>query len=245
METESVPLAEAEACGCSTTDLSSPKSATSEDLEVANLLLRLRNTENESVGSKTRNTGVQVCTSDISFRFTILLNNMNISSITGLPSMSLLDTLTKCYESYETLTARHILTPKERIVLTMMKLKHNTTVSFLSSIFGCSVSTCSTVITATVRILADILSSVVHLPGKDEVLQNMPLQFKDYQRVRIVLDCTEIPVSQPKCLTCALSTYSHYKKQFTCKYMIGVTPGGLICHVGKGYGGKASDKQIF
>ncbi|XP_064475648.1 uncharacterized protein LOC135389542 [Ornithodoros turicata] len=73
----------------------------------------------------------------------------------------------------------------------------------------------------------------------------MPNQFKQYQNARIILDCTEIPVSQPKCLTCALNVYSYYKKGFTCKYMIGVTPGGIIALVSKGYGGKASDKKIF
>ncbi|XP_064479178.1 uncharacterized protein LOC135392393 [Ornithodoros turicata] len=73
----------------------------------------------------------------------------------------------------------------------------------------------------------------------------MPSSFKDYQNVRLVVDCTEIPVSQPKCLKCALRCYSFYKKSFTCKYMISVTPGGVIAHISKGYGGRASDKAIF
>ncbi|XP_064486085.1 uncharacterized protein LOC135398629 [Ornithodoros turicata] len=73
----------------------------------------------------------------------------------------------------------------------------------------------------------------------------MPKQFKQFQNVRAVLDCTEIPVLQPKCLSCALNVYSYYKKGFTCKYMIAVTPGGIIAFVSKGYGGKASDKKIF
>ncbi|XP_040356410.1 uncharacterized protein LOC8026554 [Ixodes scapularis] len=73
----------------------------------------------------------------------------------------------------------------------------------------------------------------------------MPVHFRPFQNVRLVLDCTEMAIAQPKCLRCALLTYSFYKKGFTCKYMISVTPSGVISHISKGYGGRASDKAIF
>ncbi|KAM7315259.1 hypothetical protein ISCGN_005041 [Ixodes scapularis] len=73
----------------------------------------------------------------------------------------------------------------------------------------------------------------------------MPKHLKGYQTVRLVLDCTEMAVAQPKCSKGALRLYSFYKKSFTCKYMISVTPGGIIAHISKGYGGRASDKAIF
>ncbi|XP_029835232.2 uncharacterized protein LOC115319400 [Ixodes scapularis] len=52
-------------------------------------------------------------------------------------------------------------------------------------------------------------------------------------------------ISQPKCLQCRINTYSHYKKGYTIKYVIGVSPGGLVTHVSQGYGGRASDEAIF
>ncbi|XP_049267355.1 uncharacterized protein LOC125756532 [Rhipicephalus sanguineus] len=72
----------------------------------------------------------------------------------------------------------------------------------------------------------------------------MPTHFRQFSNVRIIVDCTEIPVSQPNCLQCALRCYSVYKT-FTCKYMITVTPGGVIAQVTQGYGGRISDKTIF
>ena len=39
--------------------------------------------------------------------------------------------------------------------------------------------------------------------------------------------------------------YSHYKGCETLKFLLGVTPSGLICYVSKVYGGRASDKAIF
>ncbi|XP_037517989.2 uncharacterized protein LOC119394756 [Rhipicephalus sanguineus] len=73
----------------------------------------------------------------------------------------------------------------------------------------------------------------------------MPKSFRNFSNVRVVVDCTEIPVGQPSCLRCAIQSYSYYKKTFTAKYMISVTPAGLIAHISDGYGGRASDKAIF
>ncbi|XP_046402574.1 uncharacterized protein LOC124168400 [Ischnura elegans] len=64
-------------------------------------------------------------------------------------------------------------------------------------------------------------------------------------RVRAVLDCTEIRISKFKCLKCRILSYSHYKGGHTLKYMVAVTPAGLISYISAGYGGRASDKKIF
>lgn len=40
-------------------------------------------------------------------------------------------------------------------------------------------------------------------------------------------------------------SYSHYKGTHTIKYLIGITPSGLISYVSSGYGGRATDKAIF
>ncbi|XP_064465465.1 uncharacterized protein LOC135377046 [Ornithodoros turicata] len=73
----------------------------------------------------------------------------------------------------------------------------------------------------------------------------MPVCFQHFSQVRVILDCTEVSVAVPKCLKCAVRTYSHYKHGHTLKYMVGISPGGLITFISKGYGGRASDKAIF
>lgn len=57
--------------------------------------------------------------------------------------------------------------------------------------------------------------------------------------------CTEISVAQPNCLNCSINTYPFYKKNNTVKYLIAITPAGLVFFLSKGYGGRASDKAIF
>lgn len=48
-----------------------------------------------------------------------------------------------------------------------------------------------------------------------------------------------------KCLECRNKTYSNYKGTFTSKFMLGISPSGLITYISKAYGGRTSDKQIF
>lgn len=89
------------------------------------------------------------------------------------------------------------------------------------------------------------LAPAIYWPSWDEVKENMPICFEDFQNVRIVLDCTEIPVEQVRCLCCRLKTYSQYKRRHTLKFMTAVSPAGLITYISKAYGGRSSDKEIF
>lgn len=66
-------------------------------------------------------------------------------------------------------------------------------------------------------------------------MSNIPYCFEKYKNVRIVLDCTEITVQKPKCLSCRIKLYSTYKSNFTIKYLIGKSSAGLITFVIKPY----------
>ncbi|CAN8001326.1 unnamed protein product [Ixodes pacificus] len=181
--------------------------------------------------------------------FSSLLTKDNVNSFTGPPSLEVLNSLVSCYRKIVRLTNKHQLSARERVVLTIMKLKHNVSTTFLKNLFRCSLSTCTRMIVETTRVLSQILRSVVCIPSKEceraLTLENMPVHFRPFQNVRLLLDCTEMAIAQPKCLRCALLTYSFYKKGFTCKYMISVTPSGVIAHISKRYGGRSSDKAIF
>lgn len=63
--------------------------------------------------------------------------------------------------------------------------------------------------------------------------------------MRCILDCTEIPVSTLKCIQFCIACYLKYEGIRTVKFLIGITPAGLIKFVSKAYSGKASNKQIF
>lgn len=127
-----------------------------------------------------------------------------------------------------------------------MKFKHDLSFLVLSILFKhISPESCRLIYTSVIQSLAMILNSVIYWPSKQEILSNMPYCFEKFSNTRLVIDCTEISVQKPKCLTCRIKTYSNYKSTFTLKFLIGVSPGGLITYVSKPYGGRASDKKIF
>lgn len=59
-----------------------------------------------------------------------------------------------------------------------------------------------------------------------------------------VIDCFEINIEKPKDLKARAQTYSQYKSHNTMKYLIGITPQGVISFISKGWGGQTTDAHI-
>ncbi|XP_015124742.1 uncharacterized protein LOC107046609 [Diachasma alloeum] len=178
----------------------------------------------------------------------IIQNETDLSAFTGLTSFALLTSLVICVTELKKTMGQNLndrLDVRKKILLTFIKLKWNLSYVALSGIFKVSRQTCKNYFNSTLRNLSDVFSPVVRWPQKEEILENIPRCFQKYYSTRVVLDCTEIPVAKSKCLKCRFMTYSHYKGTHTVKFMIGVTPSGLISFLSKSFGGRASDKQIF
>ena len=59
--------------------------------------------------------------------------------------------------------------------------------------------------------------------------ETLPEAFKKhYPKVRCIIDCSEIFIEHPTSFKVRLQTYSHYKKHNTVKFLIGITPAGVI-----------------
>ncbi|XP_064468719.1 uncharacterized protein LOC135382995 [Ornithodoros turicata] len=188
---------------------------------------------------------VQVTSGDFGFHFTTIVNSKNVKTFTGILTFHLLLTLEKLMEKKLPCSSKDSMSTRDKIVMTMMILKHMVSFEFVSHLFGICPTTCSNIFRTTVKALSAILNCAIMWPTKEEVLHNLPECFRRFSHVRVVVDCTEIQVGVPRCLQCRLNTYSHYKKMNTFKYMVGVSPGGLLTYVSKGYGSRASDKTIF
>ena len=59
-----------------------------------------------------------------------------------------------------------------------------------------------------------------------------------------VIDCFEIFIEKPSILLAKSVTWSQYKHYNTAKYLISITPQGVISYISNGWGGQASDKHI-
>lgn len=196
------------------------------------------------------NIGVQVRSGDLSDSnfSSFLKTEMDLKSSTGIPNFQMLDMFV---EIVERLTPRFKfysgkLSVRDRIILTFMKLKLNNSYAFLNVLFkSVSERHIANIICNILDILGNALKFAIVFPQSEEIRRNIPLCFKDYSDVALILDCTEIEIQKPQSLCCQLLTYSLYKGRFTLKFLTACTPGGLLSYVSPAYGGRVSDKAIF
>lgn len=174
---------------------------------------------------------------------TFIDTNNKCNVLTGIVSISILDVLDKALQAIDQEKCQ--LTCRQKILLTMMRLKLDLSYVSLAIFFQISSKSVKRYFDKTIQHLSMLLKPVIRFPPKEEISANIPNCFRNYQSTRIVLDCTEMYVEKSKCLRCRLKTYSHYKSRHTVKFLIGVTPSGLISYLSKGYGGRTSDKAIF
>ncbi|XP_026470045.1 uncharacterized protein LOC113374004 [Ctenocephalides felis] len=66
----------------------------------------------------------------------------------------------------------------------------------------------------------------------------------DYKNTRVIIDCTEFHIEIASSVDNRIFTYSQYKKNFTAKVLIGITPGGFISLRSDVAGGQKSDSQL-
>ncbi|GBP83662.1 hypothetical protein EVAR_61056_1 [Eumeta japonica] len=65
-----------------------------------------------------------------------------------------------------------------------------------------------------------------------------------YSDTRVIIDCTEFRIEVPPTVDDRVVCYSHYKKGFTAKVIIGITPGGFICFKSKVARGRKTNSQM-
>lgn len=127
----------------------------------------------------------------------------------------------------------------------MLAMKRQLSFNLWSRIFGVYQPTCINTVRTTLKALAAPLERFLLWTWQQQVLNNMRICYREFGNTMIVLDCTEIGISQRKCLQCRIRSYSHYKKGNTLNFVIGVSPGSLIIYVSQGYDGRSPDRRIF
>ena len=110
--------------------------------------------------------------------------------------------------------------------------------------FEISSSTCSSVILKWIDIFYKKFSPLIKWPDRDVLLETIPMSFrKHFKKVVVVVDCFEVFCEKPK-NHLAKGETSNYNSRNTVKFLIGITPQGVISFISKGRGGRASDEFI-
>ena len=183
-------------------------------------------------------------TSPISLFLRNIKNEDQLTCCTGINSFDLFHGLCSAVEKYDN-GANCALSIRDRILLSLIKLKLNASFTFLSICFDIDRRTCSRYFWSMIPILRVLLKNFIVCPSREQIKDNLPYSFRPFPTTVFVLDCTEIPVCSPSCIRCRTQTWSQYKKRHTIKVLIGVTPCGMIVYNGPCYGGKASDNFLF
>jgi hypothetical protein len=140
---------------------------------------------------------------------------------------------------------RRALSCKDEFVLTLMKLRMGLTTSFLANVFGIGTGTCSSIFNTWVKFLARELKCLIFWPSKEQIRTFMPKSLRvKYPNLRCIIDCSETFIERPRDLKLQSCTWSDYKQHNTMKYLIAITPDGLISFVSPSFGGRTTDRYI-
>lgn len=136
----------------------------------------------------------------------------------------------------------------QMLVLTLMKLRLNSTFTDLGYRFQISGNTASTTFHRCIYILFKKLknSKFIHWPEeRNFLIFNTPSYFRSTHKeaVTIIIDCFEIFIQIPSMLLTAAQVYSYYKNHPTIKILIGISMSGVIMFISKPFGGRTSDKE--
>ncbi|CAK1599733.1 unnamed protein product [Parnassius mnemosyne] len=132
------------------------------------------------------------------------------------------------------------------ILVTLRKIRWHDPNSMLAIHFGLSESSVTKYFNKTLPKIALCLNRLIIWPSADDVRENLPIAFrKRYSKAISIIDCFEIQIEKPSNASHQAATWSQYKSCNTIKYLISITPDGLINFISEGYGGRTPDSTIF
>ena len=134
----------------------------------------------------------------------------------------------------------------EYFILTLMKLRLNASNYDLGFRFGICESTVSRVFSRWIEAMDVRLSFLISWPERESLQKTMPFCFRPNYGLKVtsIIDCFEIFIEKPSDLLAKSCTWSQYKHYNTAKYLISITPQGIISFISNGWGGRVSDKYI-
>lgn len=171
-------------------------------------------------------------------------NCEKVKHLTGLSTFALLMTLFSYLEPH--LQPSGVLDQFRMMILTLMRLRLNLSVLFLSYEFGISQSSVSRIFSSVIDTMFARMKPFIHWPERETLQKTMPMQFRKHfgKRCCVIIDCFEVFIERPSNLKARAETWSSYKHHNTIKFLIGITPQGTVSFISRGWGGRVSDKYI-
>ena len=127
----------------------------------------------------------------------------------------------------------------------MMKLRQAKEDIELSYLFQVSESTVSNIIVTWINFMYFQLKELNIWPSRLVIDEYMPDDFfANFNKTRVILDATEVPINKPQNVNAQSATFSNFKNKNSLKVMIGCTPRGTVSYISDDDCGATSDRQI-
>ncbi|XP_031556376.1 uncharacterized protein LOC116293119 [Actinia tenebrosa] len=135
------------------------------------------------------------------------------------------------------------LQPIDEMFLTLVKQESAN--EALDERFNLSAMDASRIFMTWVHFMHTVLNSIEIWLSKSKIRKYLPDCFKGlYNDVRVIIDCTEIPLEKPSDFECQAATFSMYEHCNTVKALVGISPSGIPTFISDAYEGSISDNEI-
>lgn len=171
-------------------------------------------------------------------------NDEKVRFYTGLPGFQILMTLFNLLKDY--LPSKSIIGKFEGLVMTLARLRLNLSVNQLSYEMNVSASTVSQTFLAVIDVMYIRMKPLVMWPEREALRKTMPIKFQKQfgMKCAVIIDCFEVFIERPSNLKARAETWSSYKHHNTVKFLLGITPQGVVSYISNSWGGRTSDKHI-
>lgn len=164
---------------------------------------------------------------------------------TGVPNFKLLTVIFDFVRAH--VKVGKLLSQFQELLIVLTKLRLNLGLQDLAYRNNVSIATISRILQKWLVAMDMRLSSACIIwPEREDLRKTMPLCFKKSfgNKVAVIIDCFEVYVDRPSSVLARTETWSQYKHHNTVKFLIGITPQGVVSFVSCGWGGRVSDKHL-
>lgn len=138
------------------------------------------------------------------------------------------------------------LSSRDVVLIVLMYIRTATPEYMIADRFGVTKSCVSRILTVFIPVIGAYMKELIIWSPSETIRRNLPYSFKAYHhKVESIIDCFEIEIEKPSSAMNQSMTWSDYKKCNSIKYLVSVTPDGLINFISTGKPGRCSDMEIL
>ena len=221
---------------CTQTDFDLMHHIASLELEVKTLRLRAENVDlKERLNARTFS------------EETFQNEDEKVKFYTGLPNFLMLMALFNYLTEHISSGPRSVTTKFQEMLMVLMRLRLGLPLQIVADLFMVSESAASRICLKMIDVMFMRMAPLIHWPDRESLRKTMPKEFvKSFgNKVTAIIDCFEVFIETPSSLQARAQTFSSYKHHNTIKYLIGITPQGVVSFISKGWGGRTIDKYVL